>query len=179
MWWPGRPNDVRQSRWPYLNVCASGVLEDGGVAVSAVVDDAHLPARAKDPDGFTKCPGTFSAAVDVGEGQAAEHYVEQSRRKGQVSCIGIDELGTLADALGHRVALGGRPAVSRLVTQTPDIGPGRTTPGKAVSIAMTAPALSPKTRLAPQASKSAKVLDLGAQPAELAVRPSCPGRAWC
>ena len=59
----------------YLGVHASGALKDGGVPVGAVIDDAHLPARAKDPDGFAKCPGAFFAASDVAERRVAEHHV--------------------------------------------------------------------------------------------------------
>jgi hypothetical protein len=66
----------------YLNVHASGAPQDGGVAVGAVIDDAHLPARAQDPDGFAKSPGAFLAAPDVVEGQVAEHHVEPPGRKG-------------------------------------------------------------------------------------------------
>ena len=46
----------------YLDVHASGALQDRSVAVSAVIDDAHLSARAKDPDGFAKRLGAFLAA---------------------------------------------------------------------------------------------------------------------
>jgi hypothetical protein len=59
----------------YLGVHASGALKHGGVPVGAVIDDAHLPARAKDPDGFAKCPAAFFAASDVAERQVAEHHV--------------------------------------------------------------------------------------------------------
>src|SRR5215469_15214542 len=109
----------------YLDVHASGTLKDGGVAVSAVIDNAHLPARAKDPDGFAKCPGAFFAAPDVAEGQVAEHHVERPGGKGKKSRVGLYELDPLADTLDHRVTLGGGPAVPRLVTQTPDVGSGR------------------------------------------------------
>jgi hypothetical protein len=36
----------------YLNVHTSGAVKDGGVAVSAVIDDTHSSARAMDPHGF-------------------------------------------------------------------------------------------------------------------------------
>src|SRR5258708_24422664 len=84
----------------YLDVHASGAVKDGGIPVSAVIDDAHPPARAKAPDGLAESPGAFLAAVDVAEGQVAE-----------ISRIGSCELDTLADALDHRVALGGCPAI--------------------------------------------------------------------
>ena len=116
----------------YLDVHASGALEDWGVAVSAVIDDADPSARAKDPDGFAKRPGAFFAARDVAQGQVTEHHVERLGRKGKVPCISIDQLDPLADALDLRVALGGCPAIPRLVTQTPDIGSGCTASGEAV-----------------------------------------------
>jgi len=33
----------------YLDLHASGAVKDGGIPVGAVIDDAHPPARAKDP----------------------------------------------------------------------------------------------------------------------------------
>ena len=117
---------------PYPDVHASGASKDGGVAVSADIDDAHPPARAKDPDGFPESLGAFFAAVDVIEGQVAEHNVERIGRKREMPCIGIYEIDTFADPLGHRVTLSAGPGVPRLVTQTPDIGSGGTTSGEAV-----------------------------------------------
>jgi hypothetical protein len=117
----------------YLDVCASGALEDRGVAVSALIDDPHPSARAKDPDGLAQRPGAFFAASDVAEGQVAEHHVERPGRDGEIPRVGIGELDPLADTLDHRVALGGCPAVPRPVTQTPDVGSGCATPGEAVS----------------------------------------------
>jgi len=69
----------------------------------------------------------------VAEGQVAEHHVERPGRKGEIPRIGICELDPLADTLDHGVTLGGGLAVPRLVTQTPDVGSGRATPGEAVS----------------------------------------------
>src|SRR5258707_7082035 len=113
----------------YLDVHASGAVKDGGIPVSAVIDDAHPPARAKAPDGLAESPGAFLAAVDVAEGQVAEHHVERLGREGEISRIGSCELDTLADALDHRVALGGCPAIPRPVTQAPDVGSGCATSG--------------------------------------------------
>jgi hypothetical protein len=113
----------------YLDVYASGALEHGGVAVSALIDDPHPSSRAKDPDGLAQRPGALFAASDVAEGQVAEHHVERPGRKGEIPRIGICELDPLADTLDHRVTLGGGLAVPRLVTQTPDVGSGRATPG--------------------------------------------------
>jgi hypothetical protein len=45
----------------YLDIYASGALENGGVAVSRLVDDSHPAARAKDPDGLAQRPGAFFA----------------------------------------------------------------------------------------------------------------------
>lgn len=115
-----------------LDVHAAGALQDGGVPVSAVIDDADPPARTKDPDGFAQSPGAFLAAPDVAEGQAAEHHVERPGGKGKIPCVGVREFDALADALDPRVALGGCPAVARLVTQAPDVGSGRAAPGQAV-----------------------------------------------
>ena len=114
-----------------LDAHASGALQDRDVPLGAVVDDAHLPARAKDAHGLTKRLGAFVVAGDVAQGQAAEHHVERLGRKGEIPCVGIDDVDTLADALEHRVALGGCPAIARLVAQPPDIDSGRTAPGEA------------------------------------------------
>jgi len=116
----------------YLDLHASGAVKDGGVPVGAVIDDAHPSARAKDPDSLAESPGEFFAASDVAKGQVAEHHIERPGRKGKVPCIGIEESDPLADALDHRVALGGGPAIPRLVTQTPDVDSGCTTSGEPV-----------------------------------------------
>jgi hypothetical protein len=109
----------------YLDVHASGALKDGGVEVSALIDDAHPSPRAKDPGGLAQGPGAFFAVPDVTEGQVAEHHVEGPGGQGEVPCIGMHEFDAFADALHHRVALGGGLAVTRLVTQTPDVDSGR------------------------------------------------------
>lgn len=114
-----------------LDVLASGALKDRDVPLGVVVDDAQLPTRAKDAHGFTKRLGAFVVAGDVAQGQAAEHHVERLGRKGEIPCVGIDDFDTLADALEHRVALGGCPAIARLVAQPPDIDSGRPAPGEA------------------------------------------------
>ena len=112
----------------HLDVYASGALEDRGVAVSALIDDPHAPARAKDPDRLAERPGAFFAAPDVAEGQVAEHHVERPGGKGRSRASACRELDPVADTLDHRVTLGGGPAVPGLVTQTPDVGPGGATP---------------------------------------------------
>lgn len=60
----------------YLDVYASGALQDEGIEVSVPVDDAHPAARAKHPSGLAQGPGAFFAAPDVAEGQVAENYVK-------------------------------------------------------------------------------------------------------
>ena len=115
----------------YLNLHASGAVKDGGIPVSAVIDDAHSSAPAKDPDGLTQSPGAFFTAMDVAEGQVADHHIERAGRKGEISRIGSYELDTLADTLDHRVALGGGPGVPRLVAQAPDVGSGCAALGEA------------------------------------------------
>src|ERR1700689_1828310 len=92
-----------------LDVRASGALENWGVSVGAVIDDAHPAARTKDSDGFVKRLGAFFAARDVAEGQVAEYDVEGPGRKGQVPCISVDQLDALADALDIRVCAGRLP----------------------------------------------------------------------
>src|ERR1700733_1816957 len=67
----------------YLDIHASGALEDRGVAISAVIDDAHLAAWAKDSDGFVKRLGASFAAGDIAEGQVAEYDVEGLGGKGR------------------------------------------------------------------------------------------------
>jgi len=89
----------------YLDVHASGALKDGGVPIGAVIDDADPSARAKDPDGLAEGPGAFGAAMDIAEGQVAEHHVERPGRKGKISCIGSYELDTFAGtSIGSAVA---------------------------------------------------------------------------
>src|ERR1700728_1102925 len=116
----------------YLDVHASSALQDRGVTVGAIIDDAHPAARAKDSDGFVQRRGALFAAGDVAEGQVAEYDVEGLGRKGKVPCISADQLDALADALDLRVALGSGLAIARLVAQTPDICSGRTAPGETV-----------------------------------------------
>ena len=99
----------------YLDVHASSALKDGGVAVSVDIDDAHLSARAKYPDGFAESIGAFVSASDVVEGQAAEHHVERLGRKRKASGVGLYQLDTFAHTLDHRVMLGGGSAIACLV----------------------------------------------------------------
>jgi hypothetical protein len=107
-------------------------LKDLDVAIGAVIDDPYPSARAKHPDGFAKSKGAFVVAWDIAEGQAAEDHIERIGREGKVPCVGFDEVGSFADALDHRVVLGGGPAVPCLVTQPPDIGSGRAALGDPV-----------------------------------------------
>ena len=99
----------------YLDVHASSASKDWGVAVSVDIDDAHLSARAKYPDGFAESIGAFVTASDVVEGQAAEHHVERLGRKRKMSGIGFYQLDTFANTLDHRVMLGGGSAIPCLV----------------------------------------------------------------
>ena len=60
----------------HLDVGAAGSPKDVSVsACTGVINDAHSPPGAKDSDGFAQCPGAFFLAVDVGEGEVADHDV--------------------------------------------------------------------------------------------------------